>query len=153
MPLLRLNEHYVSVQGEGPNTGVMTQFVRFSGCNMRCPGWPCDTQHAIQPALFKDDPKLEPLSILAQADFSRASTGASHLCITGGEPFMQDRARLQELALAAISAGYTIDVFTNGSFEFPSWVTFSPVTIIMDWKLKGSGEELTKIDVDRKSVV
>jgi 7-carboxy-7-deazaguanine synthase len=145
MPLLRLNEHYTSVQGEGPNVGLMTQFVRFSGCNMRCPGWPCDTQHAIQPALWKDDPKLTPSELFDAVAQEFSSTGAKHVCITGGEPFMQDEHQLEEFVRTLFARNYTIDVFTNGSYTFPSWVLSPAVTVIMDWKLSGSGEAGTRL--------
>ena len=36
---MKVNEIYTSIQGEGPNTGIPTTFVRFGGCNLRCPGW------------------------------------------------------------------------------------------------------------------
>jgi 7-carboxy-7-deazaguanine synthase len=39
------------------------------------------------------------------------------------------------------SEGYTIDYFTNGSFKIPSWIIGSPhSTIVLDYKLPGSGE-------------
>ena len=39
----RINEIFYSLQGEGYHTGIPAVFVRFSGCNLRCPF--CDTQH------------------------------------------------------------------------------------------------------------
>lgn len=147
MPVLRLNEHYTSVQGEGPNVGKMTQFVRFSGCNMRCPGWPCDTQHAIQPALWKDDPKFDADMLIRKVQAEAASTGAMHICVTGGEPFLQDANYLGSFVRTLIGLGYTFDIFTNGSFAFPMWATFSEVQLIMDWKLGGSGEAATALDI------
>lgn len=146
MPLLRLNEHYTSIQGEGPNTGKLTQFVRFSGCNMRCPGWPCDTQHAILPELYRGDPKLDPEVLAFDCVNKALSTGASHVCITGGEPFMQDSAHLGTLVKTLLRHGVTVDIFTNGSFDFPMWITEAGVTVVMDWKLPGSGEAATRVE-------
>jgi len=150
VPLLRLNEHYTSIQGEGPNVGVLTQFVRFSGCNMRCPGWPCDTQHAIVPALWKNDPKLDADHVIDAIRKEYASTGASHICLTGGEPFMQDAIHLRTIfTILHHEEGYTFDIFTNGSFPFPLWTANPGVHLIMDWKLSGSGEGQTEL-VKRK---
>ena len=149
VPLLRLNEHYVSVQGEGPNVGKMTQFVRFSGCNMRCPGWPCDTQHAILPALYKNDPKLDSSHLISKVLATRASTGAAHVCLTGGEPFMQDNGQLKFVCVDLLNFGFTIDFFTNGSFVFPPWTNTRNISLVMDWKLTGSGEPQTAIDIRR----
>ena len=39
----KINEIFYSIQGEGYFTGTPTVFVRFSGCNLRCPF--CDTEH------------------------------------------------------------------------------------------------------------
>ena len=40
---MRINEIFYSLQGEGFFTGTPAVFVRFSGCNLRCPF--CDTNH------------------------------------------------------------------------------------------------------------
>jgi 7-carboxy-7-deazaguanine synthase len=150
--MLRLNEHYVSVQGEGPNTGKLTQFVRFAGCNMRCPGWPCDTIHAVDPALWKNDPKLSAEEIANAIMGKKVNEGASHICITGGEPFMQDASHLKTLIQLLGNRGCTVDIFTNGSFAFPTWTSLSFINIVMDWKLPGSGEATTKLDVREKNL-
>ena len=42
--MYRINDIFYSLQGEGRNTGRAAIFVRFSGCNLKCPF--CDTQFA-----------------------------------------------------------------------------------------------------------
>ena len=37
----RINDIFYSLQGEGHHTGRAAVFIRFSGCNLRCPF--CDT--------------------------------------------------------------------------------------------------------------
>ena len=39
----RINDIFYSLQGEGRHTGRAAVFIRFSGCNLRCPF--CDTNH------------------------------------------------------------------------------------------------------------
>jgi len=36
---------------------------------------------------------------------------------------------------------YTLELFTNGTFELPAWARDFHTRIIMDWKLPGSGED------------
>jgi 7-carboxy-7-deazaguanine synthase len=148
MAELRLVEHYASVQGEGPRVGVPTQFVRFAGCNMRCPLWPCDTQHAIDPAIWRTNSRKVTADELAQAVIQMAeATGATNICLTGGEPFMQNNDELQRFVenLQFSEKTFTVEAFTNGSFEWPSWALQS-IYFILDWKLAGSGEAMTARD-------
>jgi 7-carboxy-7-deazaguanine synthase len=151
---LRLSEHYASVQGEGPRVGQMTQFVRFAGCNMQCPLWPCDTQHAIDPKLYRpggefEAKKIEPVK-LAEAVLDMATeTGATNICLTGGEPFLQKEELLHEFYGFATNRQFdwgiprqlTWEVFSNGSFPYPAWAKH--IHKVLDWKLGGSGEAQT----------
>jgi 7-carboxy-7-deazaguanine synthase len=149
MSELRLVEHYASVQGEGPRVGVPTQFVRFAGCNMRCPLWPCDTQHAIDPAIWRTNSRKVYARELADAVIAMAeATGATNICLTGGEPFMQNNEELQRFveALQFSEKAFTVEAFTNGSFEWPTWA-LQRVFFILDWKLAGSGEAMTAFDI------
>ena len=49
----RINEIFYSLQGEGFWTGTPAVFVRFSGCNLRCPF--CDTAHQTFTPMSADD--------------------------------------------------------------------------------------------------
>jgi 7-carboxy-7-deazaguanine synthase len=114
---------------------------------MRCPGWPCDTPHAIEPALWKNDPKYDADILAAKIVEERYRTGAHRVCLTGGEPLMQDKDALRALIMHICEAELSIDIFSNGSFIYPEWLMKNPaVTIIMDWKLDGSGEADTKLE-------
>ena len=44
-PTLRIQERFVSVQGEGILAGMPSSFVRLTGCPQRCV-W-CDTEYAF----------------------------------------------------------------------------------------------------------
>jgi 7-carboxy-7-deazaguanine synthase len=136
---LRLSEHFVSPQGEGPRTGILTQFVRFAGCNMRCPGWPCDTQYAIDPAIWRHDSyKRDPDALAADVLAQTKETGSVMVNLTGGEPFMQDHDLLEQF-IARLDGSYTIECFSNGSYLYPYWA-IQRINFVLDWKLGGSGE-------------
>lgn len=136
---LRVDEHYVSVQGEGPRVGTTTQFIRFGGCNLRCAGWPCDTQHAIDPKFRKEWVQAEAIDIVYKADGLRDETGANNICLTGGEPFLQPRKDLSQLVARLNGNGFQVECFSNGTLIYPEWVR-GHLNFIMDWKLLGSGE-------------
>lgn len=142
--MLRVSEHYISIQGEGPLTGKPTQFLRFAGCNMRCPGWPCDTQHAIDPKIFMKESAKQSSDYLIEA-VEGMGKEAPHVCITGGEPFIQNYDELHQLVDGISALGYSWEVFTNGSVVFPSWIHDASY-VMMDWKLPGSGEDQKGLD-------
>jgi 7-carboxy-7-deazaguanine synthase len=134
---LQLNELYTSVQGEGPNTGLLTQFVRFSSCNLRCPGWPCDTPHAIKPELWRNDPRMSSYDLMQRVNAERTARFANNICITGGEPLLQKG--LRKFVYLIQSSGFTVEIFTNGTCDIDIF-GFQRPAIMMDWKLRGSGE-------------
>jgi len=137
--VLRVSEHYVSTQGEGPRVGLPTQFLRFGGCNLRCPGWPCDTQHAIDPKYRNEWTKLEYTDIIQRAIELRDETGATNVCFTGGEPFLQPNDDLMLLFKNLERMGFTVECFSNGTLLYPHWAT--DIRFVVDWKLNGSGEK------------
>lgn len=147
---MRLSEIYQSVQGEGPRTGVPTTFIRFGGCNLRCPGWGkgllpdgtevagCDTVFAVYPEWRPHWEQVTPYDIL-----ERVPVHPRNICITGGEPFTQPSGDLSELVTQLYTKVHTIDIFTNGSRDLTKfkWATeFDDISLIMDYKLPGSGE-------------
>ena len=144
---LRLSEHFVSPQGEGPRTGVLTQFVRFAGCNMRCAGWPCDTPYAIDPSIWRTDSyKRTPEELVEECVKHRIETGATQINLTGGEPFQQDHVLLKQFVEALHRNSFMdIECFSNGSFIYPDWA-LREIDFIMDWKLPGSGEADTRLE-------
>ena len=115
---MKLLELYTSVQGEGPNVGLPTTFVRFAGCNLRCPGWPCDTPYSIFPEQWKEEFKeVTPADLYLYIKHEVPH----HICITGGEPFLQPHAELAELIANLTDSAYTIDIFTNGTLPLLFW--------------------------------
>lgn len=112
--MYRVNEIFYSLQGEGFWTGTPMVFVRFSGCNLRCPF--CDTDHREGRPMRAEE--------IVQA--VRATGSCKRVCLTGGEPLLQLDG---ELVDALHAAGYQLHLETNGTREVPEgldWVTLSP---------------------------
>ena len=110
---MKVNETFLSLQGEGYFTGTAAFFLRLSGCNLRCPF--CDTQHQSYTEMSEDE-------IVAEASRHKPR----HVVITGGEPALQLSRTLVDKLHAA---GFFIQVETNGTLPLPEgidWVTCSP---------------------------
>jgi 7-carboxy-7-deazaguanine synthase len=141
--MLRLLEHYVSTQGEGPNVGKLTQFVRFAGCNLRCPGWPCDTPYAIEPRLYtKEQQSIAPGRLAAKIRDLYVTTGATNICFTGGEPLIQPQDDIVKVInwLDESFGFFRFEMFTNGTRQIDTFLA-DGCNFVMDWKLPGSGED------------
>jgi 7-carboxy-7-deazaguanine synthase len=141
MALLRLSEIYQSVQGEGPRTGEPTTFVRFAGCNLRCPGWPCDTPYAIFPELIKKDVRVVSPNELARL----TPSWPNNVCLTGGEPMLQNNKCLEYYVEQLRRREQHVEMFSNGTLPYPEKLagTWRPATVL-DWKLRSAGDDLTK---------
>ena len=142
VPRVRLLEHYVSTQGEGPKVGMLTQFVRFAGCNLKCPGWPCDTPYAIEPELFRQEQVTRDAGQLADRIAGQyAVTGATNICFTGGEPLLQPQDVLSSTIdeLLESYGFFRFEMFTNGTLPIAPEL-LDEVDFVLDWKLPGSGE-------------
>jgi 7-carboxy-7-deazaguanine synthase len=154
--MLRLLEHYTSIQGECDRTGTPTQFVRFAGCNLKCPGWPCDTPFAIFPKQFMKEQELVPVrdfpmdrsdlhqgshnGLIGRIVLVASETGAHNICLTGGEPMLQPSEEIEDLIRSLVDNwAYTLEMFSNGTLKYPKEV-MKYCAIRMDWKLPGSGE-------------
>ena len=72
---------FPSVQGEGVMIGTPMTFIRLQGCNLDCE-W-CDTEYA------KDKRFGTPMTVSEIID-EVESFGLQWVCITGGEPMLQD---------------------------------------------------------------
>jgi 7-carboxy-7-deazaguanine synthase len=135
--VLRLSEIYPSVQGEGPRVGTPTTFVRFAGCNLRCPLWPCDTQHAIDPDKYRDEWKRYSADTLFEV--LARSPWPHNICLTGGEPFIQKHDELRKFVRLLKLNGYQVECFSNGTILYPEWA-LEDINFVMDWKLLGAGD-------------
>ena len=120
--MYRVNEIFFTLQGEGAHSGIPAVFVRFSGCNLRCP-W-CDTDFTDFTELSAEEIVAEMLSLYDVPNERRK------MCVlTGGEPSLQVN---KELIDALHAAGFYICIETNGTRPLPDgidWITCSPKVV------------------------
>lgn len=111
--LLKINETFTSIQGEGALAGYRMFFVRFAGCNLNCKF--CDTNHSTVFDMTHDDL----VTVCARSE-------PSWILLTGGEPTIQCTAALvKDLQ----NLGRYVAIETNGTLEPPynlDYVTISP---------------------------
>lgn len=121
--MMRVNEIFYSLQGEGFNTGMPAVFIRFSGCNLQCPF--CDTNHTDGKEMTEGD-------IIEEVSRYKANL----VVVTGGEPALQLTESLVEMLHLL---GKTVAVETNGTVELPEnvdWITLSPKDMFFGEKAK-----------------
>ena len=116
--IYKVDETFLSVQGEGFWVGTPMVFVRLSGCNLNCE-W-CDTQ---QDAYCK----MSDTEILERVRKLTESSTVERVCITGGEPTLQDLHPLAD----ALCDEFLLHLETNGTNRIDpdmdiSWITVSP---------------------------
>lgn len=118
-PTLRIFEIFPSVQGEGIRQGEPTIFVRLAGCDRRCSF--CDTKYAWTGGrLFSAKEVFEKVRRI------RGRYPARWVCLTGGEPFMQD---VRALVRLLRRDHFLVQVETNGARYYSlaaDWLTVSP---------------------------
>lgn len=132
----KINEIFYSIQGEGKQAGMPAIFVRFSGCNLKCP-W-CDTRHQS----FK--------TMTAEEIFKELfKYKSANVVLTGGEPALQIDSEL----LCVLSNHHTLYLETNGTVNlgkrslYLDWITVSPKSLKFNVK---SGDEM-KLVVTNKN--
>jgi len=121
---MRINETFVTIQGEGKYVGVPSYFIRTTGCNLRCE-WTnqdgtktkCDTPYS---SWYPE--KGEDL-IVKRKDIPK---NIKHIVITGGEPTIQKDivAQIKEFK----GNNYKVTVETNGTnyIKSTAFMSISP---------------------------
>jgi len=97
-----INEIFYSIQGEGPDSGLPTIFIRLTGCNLRCAY--CDTKYA-----YHKGKEISISKILQEIK----KYPCNNICLTGGEPLLSKK--LPILIKKLHTKNYTISIETNGS--------------------------------------
>jgi 7-carboxy-7-deazaguanine synthase len=125
---VRIIEIFHSIQGEGPQTGIRTSFVRTARCNLRCT-W-CDTPYSFGPGKERSIP-----SILEEV----ATHQTRHVCLTGGEPLLQKES--VDLVRALSRRRYDTVIETGGSLDVTPYLPFPRTHLSVDVKCPSSRME------------
>lgn len=122
---MQITEIFYSIQGEGILTGLPTIFIRTTGCNLHCSY--CDTPYANEGGENMTVKQI--LSIIKKYQ-------CSSICITGGEPLLQQETK--KLITALQKNKYFISVETNGSQPISQLKNRNNLMISMDIKTPSS---------------
>lgn len=122
---MKVNEFFLSVQGESLSAGFPTIFVRFTGCNLRCNY--CDTRYS-----YDDGIEMSPENILEEIK----KLHYNRVCLTGGEPLLQkDLEKLLKML-----DDYTVSIETNGSIKLNNLdIPNRKYSFVLDIKTPSSG--------------
>jgi 7-carboxy-7-deazaguanine synthase len=110
LPPFRVNEIFLSVQGEGIHVGERTVFLRFYGCPLRCV-W-CDQPEALA---HTGVGRFETMSAEEVRDRLAGFPSVRRLCLTGGEPVIAAKASLLWLLEDRRAAGWWSSIETSGA--------------------------------------
>lgn len=137
----RLSEIFYSIQGEGRYAGTPTLWARVFGCNLKCPGFPCDTEYSWNKD-FKDEHStytaqeiFEKMKSMITDEFNSGTLEHAltknfiHLAFTGGEPMLKKyQPMIMEVVdlFAAENEHVMFTIETNGTQppteEFVIWL-------------------------------
>jgi 7-carboxy-7-deazaguanine synthase len=118
----KVNEVFLSIQGEGIFAGTAAVFVRLAGCNLRCPF--CDTDHD---SVTGGRGGVYETAALVEVVRGLSPSAMSLVVLTGGEPTIQLRSD-PTLVTVLQQAGFSVAVETNGTVRMPGWTDGGP-----DW--------------------
>jgi len=168
----RLSELFFSMQGEGHYAGTPSLWVRTFGCNLKCPGFPCDTEYSWNGEYknshdtYTSEEVYTKLKSLITDKYNPVGslvhplTGNDiHLVFTGGEPLLKKYHKMIQEVVTMFSldnsyVNFTIE--TNGTQvltkEFVNWLDDNPYSIrpffSISPKLESVSGEKNAVNID-----
>ena len=131
--MYKVNEIFLSIDGEGVRTGLPTVFIRLYGCNLKCSY--CDTRYSCENSEYK---LMSLMDIIEQV----LSYGVPRVTLTGGEPLIHDG--VKDLINSLVVNGIEVNIETNGAVDLDDFWEYkynSKVIFTMDYKCASSGME------------
>ena len=153
-----LNEHFLSIQGEGAFMGRLAIFLRFNGCNLRCAGFGvkktapngeiligCDTIKAAQNQHFSPGLKVDKLKLIDIVNGYKAQNAM--IILSGGEPLLHHaNAEFLGFIEFMLAQGKIIQIETNGTIfiDFKKFSALKKCHFSVSVKLANSAESEQK---------
>lgn len=130
-----INEIYGPViQGEGPQVGTRTFFVRFAGCDYDC-SW-CDTKYAVSPKYPGWSKTMMSAEEIIDKLTDIGADAGDWITLSGGNPALfVDR----DLAISLTDADYMLAMETQGSVKLKPWVPAYIASLVVSPKPPSSG--------------
>jgi len=144
--LFNVIEKFISIDGEGPSSGQLAVFIRFSNCNLRCT-W-CDTGYSWDGT--SEETQMTAIEIYNYIK----ETGVDNVTLTGGEPLIQPGLN-RLLDLLVEDKKLTTRIETNGAVSIAKYKAkyrTSNIQFIVDFKLPDS-KMTSKMCLDNLTVV
>jgi 7-carboxy-7-deazaguanine synthase len=146
--VLKINEIFRSIQGEGAYAGLPTTFIRLQGCNLyplNCCSY-CDTGYAQSTKDSSSKFYTVPEIVTEIVELDPRANYHDWVCISGGEPLLQEE-ELKPLVRYLSQAGWYIEIETNGTLPKPKWWTLA-TSWVPDVKCPSSGVHPSKVLID-----
>ena len=116
-------EKFTSINGEGLRQGELAIFLRFAGCNLRCPY--CDTVYSYIDAKWTEE------SVDSLVNYC-IKQNVKNVTLTGGEPLLQND--IKELITKLSKNGFNVEIETNGSINIKEFLGIDNVSFTLDYK-------------------
>ena len=128
--MLKVNDIFHSVQGEGFYTGQLTTFIRLSGCNVKCNIKKfCDTEYNSYKEMNEDE-------IISKLKYKT-------VCITGGEPLEQN---IHKLCRKLRESGRQVHIQTSGTIDIDDDLFSVTNHVVISPKLPVDKLKITRCD-------
>lgn len=131
--MYKVNEIFLSIDGEGVRTGLPTVFIRLYGCNLKCSY--CDTRYSCENSEYTEMPLMDILDEVL-------TYGVPRVTLTGGEPLIHEN--VKDLINSLVANDVEVNIETNGAVDLDKFWEYkynSKVIFTMDYKCASSGME------------
>ena len=111
--MYKVNEIFLSIDGEGYRTGLPVVFIRLYGCNLNCSY--CDTRYSCEGQEYKE---MSLYDILVKV----LHYGVPRVTLTGGEPLIHPG--VKDLINSLVANDIEVNIETNGAVDLDEFIEF-----------------------------